>query len=112
MSALQPITVYRQLLRSAATAFKGDAAMLAAARQEIRGQFEASRQVADPQQQQQMLAEGLEAAEFIRTQIVQAAVNDRGNYEMAISPEHQGSLVEPVQPGMKLPREKRRKPEQ
>ncbi len=34
----------------------------------------------NPDQQQQMLAEGSEAADFIRTSIVQAAMNDRGAF--------------------------------
>lgn len=37
--------------------------------------------MADPAQRQQMLAEGSEAADFIRTSIVQAALNEeRGAY--------------------------------
>jgi hypothetical protein len=40
--------------------------------------MQGSRSVSDAQQQQQLLAEGREAAEFIRSSIVQAATNERG----------------------------------
>lgn len=99
--------------------------------------LQSSRHVTDPQQQAALLQEGEETADFIATQIVQAAVNERGNYgacstsaalcallptpaiiaqplrclaEMAISHEHLGGLVEPVQDA-KLPRQKKQKPE-
>lgn len=39
-----------------------------------------SRDVSNQEQQQQLMAEGSEAADFIRTSIVQAAMNDRGTY--------------------------------
>ena len=41
-----------------------------------------ARAVADPEQQQQMLEEGDQAADFIRTSIVQAGLNERGAYGM------------------------------
>lgn len=49
-----------------------------------------ARSVADPAQQQQMLAEGSEAADFLRTSIVQAATNERGAFGAchAASAEH------------------------
>ncbi|KAI7839687.1 hypothetical protein COHA_006495 [Chlorella ohadii] len=109
MSALQPLHVYRKLLRSAGAAFKGDTFMLAAAQREIRSKFEEARGVANTEQQQQMLAEGSEAADFIRTSIVQAAMNDRGAYEMTIGEEQIGGLVEEITPDMKLPRERKKK---
>ncbi len=39
-----------------------------------------SRGVSDPEQLQQMLSEGSEAADFIRGGIVQATMNERGAY--------------------------------
>ena len=42
--------------------------------------FQEARGVTNAEQQQQMLAEGSEAADFIRTSIVQAAMNDRGAF--------------------------------
>ena len=56
-----------------ATALPGPVAPLP---QEARG-------VVDAQQQQQMLAEGSETADFIRTSIVQASMNERGAYGAA-----------------------------
>lgn len=42
--------------------------------------MQTSRGVSDAQQVQEMLAEGNEAAEFIRSSIVQATMNERGAY--------------------------------
>ena len=42
--------------------------------------MQASRSVSDAEQQQQLLAEGSEAADFISSSIVQAVANDRGSY--------------------------------
>ncbi|EFN51348.1 hypothetical protein CHLNCDRAFT_141064 [Chlorella variabilis] len=103
------LNVYRGLLRSASAAFKGDATMLSAAQQEIRAKFEESRHVSDPAQRQQLLQEGSEAADFIRTSIVQAASNERGAFEMKIGEDHLGGLVEEVTPDMKLPKERKKK---
>ena len=71
---------------------------------------QSSRGVSDAQERQQLLAEAGEVAEFLRTQVVQAAVNERGHYEVAIAEEHTGALVEQVTPDMKLPREPKAKP--
>ena len=65
---------------------------------------QSSRAVSDAEQRQQLLAEAAEVAAFLRTSVVQAAVNERGHYEVAISEEHTGALVEQVTPDMKLPR--------
>lgn len=40
---------------------------------------QSARQVTDPAQLEQMLTEGREAAEFLKTSIVQAVTNDRGH---------------------------------
>ncbi|KAL4420310.1 hypothetical protein ABPG77_010215 [Micractinium sp. CCAP 211/92] len=109
MSAPQPLAVYRKLLRSVAAAFKNDTMMLSAAQQEIRSKFEGSRGVSDPEQLQQMLSEGSEAADFIRGGIVQATMNERGAYKMAIQEQHLGGVVEEITPDMQLPRERRKK---
>ncbi|KAL4546370.1 hypothetical protein Ndes2526B_g01595 [Nannochloris sp. 'desiccata'] len=106
---MQGLQVYRQLLRSASHAFKGDDFMLAAAKQEIRSKLEGSRQVTDAAQLEQLINEGKEAAAFLRTAIVQATANDKGHIEMEVKKEHTGSVAEPIAPGMTLPREKRKK---
>ena len=41
-----------------------------------------SRAVIDPAQQRELLEEGSQAADFIRTSVVQAATNERGTYGM------------------------------
>lgn len=63
----------------------------------------------EPEAAAALRAEAAEAADFIGSYVVQAALNDRGNYTMTVQPEHTGALAEPVEPGMKLPREKKGK---
>jgi len=90
---------------SSHVAFKGDVAMLSAARQEVRSRVEvknfiipfyyyfhmchlrisflnlqSSRSITDPEQLTQLRAEGVEAAAFLRTSIMQASTNDSGSY--------------------------------
>lgn len=78
--------------------------MLVAAQREIRQQFEQNKDVSDPTQITELLAAGNETAEFIATSIVQAKVNDRGHYEVALEDRHADADLEPVVPGMKLPK--------
>jgi len=50
---------------------------------------------------------GSETAEFIKTSIVQAKVNNKGNFEMKLTNEHAGANLEPITTDMKLPRVKK-----
>jgi hypothetical protein len=54
-----------------------------------------SRSVTDAEQQQQLLAEGSEAADFISSSIVQAVANDRGSYG---EPACRAAALAPVDP--------------
>lgn len=69
----------RKLVRAKNAAFKGDAVMLQAASQTIREQF--NRHVHAPAESVPALLEEVEnAVVFLRTNIVQAPLNERGNY--------------------------------
>lgn len=61
---------------------------------ELRSKFEANRRVADSGAVKKLLAEGEEAASFIKTFVVQAKLNDRGNYEMKVQPHHADATAE------------------
>lgn len=69
----------RKLLRATHEAFKGDTEMLHMARQTIREQFEQNRS-ATPEQLPQLQIQIDEAIDFLRNNVVQAPLNERGNY--------------------------------
>ena len=68
--------------------------MLTSARAEIRGKFEESRALADPEAIWRLVAESRDAADFIRDYVVQAQLNERGNYAMKVQPHHAGTEVQ------------------
>lgn len=47
-----------------------------------------SRGVSDAGELQRLTAEGVEAADFISSFVVQARLNDRGNYGVVLCPSH------------------------
>lgn len=81
-------------------AFRGDTVTLNASRTELRARFDESRaslSSAGVQQQEQIdqaLADAAEAADFLRTFVVQAKLNERGNYEMKLEPHHADAVAE------------------
>lgn len=64
------------------------------ARREIRSKFQASAAEQDHGRLKQLLGEGREAADFIRTFVVQAKLNKRGNYEMKVEKHHANTEAE------------------
>ncbi|WZN58949.1 mitochondrial zinc maintenance protein [Chloropicon roscoffensis] len=76
---------YRLLLRSVAQTFKGDESTLLAAKKEIRQKFEDSRGMSDEKARSDLIYEAYDAAEFIKTHVVQAELNEEGHYKMAAS---------------------------
>ncbi|ORY85612.1 hypothetical protein BCR37DRAFT_391381 [Protomyces lactucae-debilis] len=64
------IQAYRNLIRSAQIAFKGDAPILTAARQEIRKNFDSARSMS-PDEQAIKLEHAKEVAKILRTNVVQ-----------------------------------------
>mmetsp|Transcript_6557 Transcript_6557/g.26694 ORF Transcript_6557/g.26694 Transcript_6557/m.26694 type:complete len:114 (+) Transcript_6557:302-643(+) len=79
--------LFRQLLRARAVAFRGDQTALNASREEIRNHFQESAHLG-PEEARKKIEEGVEAESFIRLHVVQAQVNNKGNYEMSIEPQH------------------------
>lgn len=74
-------------------AFKNDAHALAASRAELRSKFgEAAGAAGDDAAR--AVADAHEAADFLRTYVVQAALNERGNYEMRVEKHHVDTVAE------------------
>lgn len=108
--------LFRQLIRARAVAFRGDQTALAASREEIRKHFQVSERQhgptlnlphlfqpnlrpnpfqstkdsahLGPEEAKKKIEEGVEAESFIRLHVVQAQVNDKGNYEMSVELQH------------------------
>eukprot|EP00899_Mesostigma_viride_P027999 jgi/Mesvir1/8384/Mv12629-RA.1 len=89
-------SAFRGLLRAQKIAFKKDVVMQNAATAEIRRHFDESRNETDAAKVSGLLAQAAEAAEFLKSNVIQAALNERGNYEMDIRPEHAGKVAEPA----------------
>lgn len=71
----------RQLIRAKRIAFKGDDEMLRIAQTAIRQQFQTNRGAAQ-EQVPLMIKEAEDAIEFLRNNVVQAPLNERGNYQV------------------------------
>eukprot|EP00884_Botryococcus_braunii_P018712 jgi/Botrbrau1/5524/Bobra.0023s0011.1 len=87
------LAVYRILMRTVNNVFKDDDTAIQLARRDIRSQFTANRLASGPELDG-MFAAGEEAASFLRSCVVQARLNDRGNYEMKIEKHHTGAVAE------------------
>ncbi|EIE19322.1 hypothetical protein COCSUDRAFT_34269 [Coccomyxa subellipsoidea C-169] len=90
----KPLAVYRLFLRSIRTAFKGDAFMLTSAKQEVRARFQSAAGVTEPKEIEKLCAEGRDAAQFLTQYVVQAKLNDRGNFAMIVEPHHTDTVAE------------------
>lgn len=79
MSAVATRSALRRLIRAKNAAFRGDSEMLAIAQQTIREQFCENRG-APAEKVPELLEQLEEAIGFLSNNIVQAPLNDRGNY--------------------------------
>ena len=75
-----PRLVFLNLLRTCRSTFKGDAFMLQQSVAEIKSHFRKNAHLTDPDAIQHALKDGQEAADFIKTYIIQGVLNERGNY--------------------------------
>lgn len=74
------MAAYRRLLRATATVFRGDVEALQESRSKIRTEFFANRDVSDPEKLKQLYADVADLDQFLRENIVQGTLNERGNY--------------------------------
>lgn len=79
MSSSLAYSALRRLVRAKNAAFKGDAEMLRSAQAMIREQFGTDRD-ASPEEVPEVLKRIDEAVEFLEQNVVQAPLNERGNY--------------------------------
>jgi len=90
MSARAPTTArgaYRVLLRAQQKLFRGDIVALTSAREQTRAEFQKQAGETDPDRVAMLVADAVDTAQFMRSNVVQAQLNERGNYEMSVDPE-------------------------
>lgn len=84
---------YRKLLKSAAVAFSGDQFAISSARAQLRLEFIKNKNVTDPQELAK-LAQGIdEVDEMLRFNIVQGRKNEKGNFGVRITEEHNATIA-------------------
>ncbi|KMZ67123.1 Mitochondrial zinc maintenance protein 1, mitochondrial [Zostera marina] len=88
------LTAYRSLLRAAKKAFTGDKQMVQGASAEIRKKFEENRGVKSEDEIKKLLGMAEEGSQFLATMVVQAELNESGNYELKPDKEHAGKTLE------------------
>jgi hypothetical protein len=85
--ASPPARAFRALLHAAREKFAGDAAALRTCRAEARKHFRANAGVRDAAKAAALVADALDAAQFLRESVVQARLTPEGRYAMAIPPQ-------------------------
>ena len=98
-------SVYRSLLRSIQLALKGDIEMVTAARKEVRDRMECCKDIEDEVELAKLHEEVREAAEFLKTSIMQLASNADGHLTVKLNEKHAGGVIEPIVSGMDLPKD-------
>ena len=87
-AAQSAVGAYRTLLRSVASTFKGDDMTLVAARKEIRQKFDDNRNMGSGEALSDLINEAYDAADFIKSHVVQAEMNEQGHYAMKAEQTH------------------------
>ncbi|KAI1280870.1 Complex III assembly factor LYRM7 [Halotydeus destructor] len=97
MSKRQVLACYKALMKTRQNTFKGDEEALQTLKDKIRVEFENNKDVKSGEVEQ-LLKSGWEAENFLRTSVVQAKLNERGNYEVHHLPKDlpPDSTLEPV----------------
>lgn len=76
----EALSVFRALLRTRKQCFAGDPDMLHASAKQIRDEFDTHKNVSAGEELDNLLKKAREAIEFMKLNIVQAKLNERGNY--------------------------------
>lgn len=82
MGRSKAVEVYRQLLKTVNKTFSGDTRAVRQSSTEIRRHFEVSRNLSDPGEIAQKIADAEEARDFLRESVVQARKSSCGTYEV------------------------------
>lgn len=85
--SVSSVAAYRELLKAQRSLFKGDAPARAAARLETRHHFLANAN-ASPEEAEALAADAFDTAGFLRENVAQTVLNERGNYELNPSAQH------------------------
>ena len=91
--ALRPAAAYRSLLRVVRETFQGDALALRKCYAEAAKQFRANAGERDSARIARMVADAVDAADFLRESVVQASLNEQGNYAMKLKPQAGGNVA-------------------
>lgn len=83
-AARSAVGSYRTLLRTISHVFTGDAKALQTGRLSARQGFRANAAVHDPDAIAKLVDEARDATEFLREHIVQAKINNEGNYALKV----------------------------
>jgi complex III assembly factor LYRM7 len=75
---------YRQLIRASRVLFKDDKVATTGFQVEVRRQYDQNRNETDPAALQEQLAGINEAVEMMTQHLVQAKLNDKGNYSVSV----------------------------
>ena len=78
--SVSSVTAYRELLKAQRSLFKGDAPPRVAARLETRQHFLANAN-ASPVEAAALAADAFDTAGFLRENVAQTVLNEKGNYE-------------------------------
>jgi len=84
------VASFRALLRVVKETFKGDAQALRTCRVEARNQYLKHAGERDATRIARLVADAVDAAQFLRESVVQAALNEQGNYAMQLKPQPGG----------------------
>jgi complex III assembly factor LYRM7 len=86
--AARPVSAsFRALLRAVKDTFKGDLQALRTCRAEARKQYRAHASERDGARIERLVADAQDAAQFLRESVVQAQLNEQGNYAMKLKPQ-------------------------
>lgn len=86
---------YRAVIRTINRTFKGDIQALTEGKNMARAQFLENSHVTDPEELKRLVAMAQEACDFLRTSVVQAVLNDAGNYEVTLPKQKETVLQQP-----------------
>lgn len=86
---------YRTVIRTINRVFRGDTLALTEGKNLARAQYLENSHVTDPEELKRLVAMAQEACDFLRNNVLQAALNDAGNYEVTMPNQKETVLQQP-----------------
>jgi len=84
----EALQLYKHLLRTRAMVFANDPIALEITRQKIREGYDKNRSLTEEKDIRKNIQNGYDVILVLKTEVVQAPINDRGNYEVKVRDEH------------------------